>query len=262
MELDSKSRLLIGTGRSGSTALLFCLAQSEQINALYQPIKTSVRIAIKHDSHFEDNFGENYAPYYKKSLGDTRFTIIKETIGSYSLAECDYSPFPRRDKDNAIRITRPIFLIRDPVEVFNAKKLRGWKSPIELSARAYQKVYEAYQYAKSVSDQVSCLTYEQLCSNPEQILRSICARWNIDYNDVMLNWVTKFPNGILGGDDFYNLCATGAFSGIENATTFNPRLKQEIVLDAETIQRITNGDLSYVYEYFNQMQFKAQKDYE
>lgn len=260
-KLDTGLRTLICCGRSGSTAVLHCLSQSDDVIAHYQPIKSSVRDAVRARliSGEEDEpgkYGENYEIFYGDTpKGKTR--IMKETVGSYNTAECDYSVFPPADKDEAIISTKPAFLVRDPLEVMEAKKRRGWKSTLDNSARAYHKVFEEWQYAKTFDPQVLTFTYDHLMRDPEEVLQRLCTYWGIEYDPVMLNWVHKFPDKILGGQDFYELIASGSFDGISSSNTLRRKEYQGISMDISSIVQMTRGDLKFIYDDFEAMKEDA-----
>lgn len=264
-ELSKDLRTLVCCGRSGSTALLHCLSQSDKIDARYQLIKTSVRDAVRSQAipateSSTGDYAEDYSIYYGQS-DSGKTVVLKETIGSYNIPECDYSVFPKTDKDQAIRATRPVFLVRDPLEVMDAKKRRGWKSTLENSVRAYGSVFNEYQNAKAVAPEsvLSC-TYQHLMSDPEKTIRRICSHWGISYEDVMLKWRYPFPSAIKGGNDFYELGATGAFDGIAKSETLKAKEYQGLTLDVASILRMTRGDLKEVYDYYEKMKADADGD--
>lgn len=263
-ELNGNLRTLVCCGRSGSTALLHCLSQSDQIDARYQLIKTSVRDAVKSgvllaEEREDGIYAEDHSIFRGQS---EKVIILKETIGSYNIPECDYSVFPREDRDDAIRVTRPVFLVRDPLEVMDAKKRRGWKSSLENSVRAYANVFREYQHAKTISPEsvISC-TYQHLMSKPEEALGRICNHWQIKFEDVMLDWRYPFPSSIKGGQDFYDLTSSGAFDGISKSTTLKQKEYQGLTLDIASILRLTRSDLREIYEYYDVMKADADTDF-
>lgn len=188
--------------------------------------------------------------------------VLKETIGSYNIPECDYSIFPRDEKNEAICVSRPVFLVRDPIEVMDAKIRRGWKSTLENSVRAYGNVFAEYQYSRTIArSNVLCCTYQHLMADPENVIRRICSHWGIMYEDVMLKWRYPFPSAIRGGQDFCELVESGAFDGIANNETVAPKEYKGLLLDVASILRMTRGDLSMVYEYYETMKADADVDF-
>lgn len=261
--ISNKVKIIIATGRSGSTALLNCISQSDHIAAFYQPIKSSIRDYYKCNPNLNPNnsnlaFIPDYSIYYDH-VKDDKIVVLKETLGSRNIAECDYPIFPTESRNEAIYKTKPFFLFRDPLEVMNSKQLQNWKIPLELSARAYHNVFLEWEYCSNFQDETICCTFNKLSSDPEQVLRKLCNYWNIPFEKEMLHWSKPFPNSIFGKDDFFELIEKGAFDGIIKAKTLIPKKKDQIIMDPKSISRIIEGDLSYLYSDFSIIEKVASK---
>lgn len=284
-DIRKDARLIVSPCRTGSTPLQFCFAcnipntpQDGRVReALYQPIKTGIRDQLgdlmwvpankdlTSDAHFfRDESGADYSPYFRKAGTHHKkgITIIKESRGPYSDLECEYQLFPAFARERLIETTQPLFLVRDPLSVYDAMKRRRWEgATIDLLVRAYRSVYEEYKAMREVSDAVACITYEQIADSPERMLRMLCERWGITYTKSMLQWGKghAFPGALKGGQDYYDLVNDGDFDGITNSTTFTPPDHKTIQIDRRTVLNITRpaGKYSKMYDWYEEMRDDA-----
>lgn len=239
----AERRLIIGTCRSGSTALLKAFAQHPNVHAVYQPIKTGMRL------------NENEAP--DRSFFDggcdkegKDFTVAKETIGHRNLAECLYNIFP---DDSSVQATSPVFLLRDPVQTFQSWSNLGWGS-LERFLASYHHVLNLAEIAGEICGEVETVVSENLSVDPEGILRSICKRWGMEYVDQLVNWTQNLGSGNLierrlykGSEDGFD--AAHHTKARESVTFVENRL--DITLSADVINKITrslSGRLNLIIE--------------
>lgn len=86
-----------------------------------------------------------------------QFLICKEELGNNKQkSECEYNIFPSL---SAYCMVRPVFLVRDPVRVFDSWKKVGWidaQSLIDCYINIFRMLDQAPSHA------ISCLLYEQL----------------------------------------------------------------------------------------------------
>lgn len=116
-----------------------------------------------------------------------RFLISKEELGNNSQkGECLYDVCPN---PSAYAMVRPVFLIRDPIRVFDSWKNVGWtdaQSLIDCYTNMIRMLYQSPSHA------VSCLLYERLIREPETEVKRICARWGVPFSEMMLYFKQPF----------------------------------------------------------------------
>ncbi len=166
-------KLAISLCRAGSTALIHAISQNRDIDCHYQPIKAGNRVTGHPDhSVFE-------------LRSEERYIVAKETIGHATQLDCSYPIFP--DPRSMID-ARPFFLLREPVETFNAWKILGW-TDLDLFTTAYRHLFDTlYKVEKAVGKRPLISTYNHLTSEPEATLRELCEYWGIPFIPEMLEW--------------------------------------------------------------------------
>lgn len=86
-------------------------------------------------------------------------------------------------------MVRLIFLIRDPIRVFDSWKNFGCtdaKSLIDSYSNMFRMLHQA------PSPAVSCLLYERLIQEPQVEVKRICARWGVPFVETMLSFKHSF----------------------------------------------------------------------
>jgi hypothetical protein len=166
-------KLAISLCRAGSTALIHALSQNGDIDCHYQPIKAGNRSTGIPD----------YGIFDLRS--ESRYIVAKETIGHGTELDCTYQVFPN---EQAMRDARPLFLLREPQETFNAWKILGW-TDIERFVSSARNLFDTlYQVAEATGERPLIVTYNGLTSTPEETLRRICEHWGIPFVPQMLEW--------------------------------------------------------------------------
>lgn len=193
-------RLLISPCRSGSTAFMHAMSQNPQVQAMYQPIKTSMRETGYPDYSFFDGSHKIFKDYPNKVF------VIKETIGHANVAECTLEVFPN---PKAVIYSKPVYLFREPVETWNSWKkhnLAGnsWqelnltelegKSNLNLFLKSYSHVYQSFKTSQLISPEVSCLTREHLLRDCKRVLQILCRKWDISFSNSMIDWEKSFDD--------------------------------------------------------------------
>src|SRR5690349_1826531 len=144
-------RMLIAPVRSGTTAFLHLMAQSSYVDTATGVMKRNLRAGG--------------APDYRIYEMSSRFPFLfyKASFGYRCAAECTYDPF-RSSCD--IVATRPLFLLRDPVQTLNSWRRRGWiGTDLKLFLLAYRSVVGLFRRAAQDSERVRCLAYEHLAAH-------------------------------------------------------------------------------------------------
>ena len=194
-------RMIISPTRSGSTALLRCFENNPDVDRVYhQPVKSGFR----QDGTFDYGF------FSLDAQEPNKIFVAKETVGGFQQPEVDYSPLPaaggqvsiadRFPSPEDIVKVRPLFLFRDPFQVWNSiNRLNVFSagkspyfSPFSFFIESLQNVFEFMQYARRVTPHAYCVTLERLASDPKRFIRSICEKWEIPYTDQMVDWTLPY----------------------------------------------------------------------
>lgn len=129
----------------------------------------------------------DHSTFVSASESGKRFLICKEELGNDSRrGECLYNVCPN---PSAYSMTRPIFLFRDPIRVFDSWKKVGWtdaQSLVDCYTNMFQMLLRAPLHA------VSCLVYERLIQEPKTEIERVCARWGIPFSESMLTFTSPF----------------------------------------------------------------------
>lgn len=231
--LNPRLRIIVCPCRSGSMALLNCLAQHPEVEAHSQAVKKQLR----------QSGSEDYTLFYQEP--GASLVVDKETLGPHTPTEATLQVFP---DDNAIANARPLFVFRDPVYTWNGWVGQGWlrRDLFELAyISAFQKFLHCLALAPSA---VLCLTYEAMTRRPHQALTTLCAHWGVPYHPDMLHWRTNLePTGrIHGGEDYRNALAQGRFSTVQKTKTLQV-IHRPLTLSTDEIQQIEESPLRAIY---------------
>ncbi|KAF7545376.1 hypothetical protein G7046_g9578 [Stylonectria norvegica] len=195
---EPQIRVIIACPRSGSMLLMRIFAESADCAI------TSRLILMDHAGH-EKPFRPEYAilenPYEHSvflkavELGK-RFLICKEELRNYSKkGECLYNICPT---PSAYTIYRPVFLVRDPIRVFDSWKNVGWtdiQSLIDYYTNTFRMLDQAPSHA------ISILLFERLVQDPQMEVRRICARWGVPFSESMLDFKKPFGSSFIFSTD-------------------------------------------------------------
>ena len=96
------------------------------------------------------------------------------------MGECDYVIIPDAA---AYKATKPAFLFRDPIRVFDSWKALGWLD-INSFVISYTSLYNMHK----VHPECHAFTYEDLVSNPAETIKSVCEYLDIDFSMDMLTF--------------------------------------------------------------------------
>jgi hypothetical protein len=175
-ELARNLRVIVSLCKGGSTALIHSLAHAPDVTCYLQTVKSGQR------THGEPD----YSVYYCRHPG---VVLSKETIGHSNFADCTLAVFP---SEQAIRLTAPVFLFRDPVDTRAAWAAAGWGS-LEFFKLAYGHALELYARARALAPGAAAIRYEEFGADRAAAFRRLCRLLGITFCDEMLNWRYRFP---------------------------------------------------------------------
>lgn len=213
------------------------LNQSAEVHCFYQPMKEGIREGTGPDYSFFDGTH----PSFSKHPGKIFFA--KEVLGHTRPEESTFQLFP---DDDAVRRSRPLFLLRDPIGTWSSwKKCKtagkeGWEGvcDIEMFKLAYEHTYQTFVSARQISDQVTCLTREHLLQNPQRVFKLVCDRWEIPFESSMIQWKQSFDvNSFTCGEKDHRADGTAEY---DHAETFN-RIQHKDVREAKGFYQVENN---------------------
>ncbi|KAH7324442.1 Haloacid dehalogenase-like hydrolase [Stachybotrys elegans] len=115
------------------------------------------------------------------------FLICKGEIGrNAQKGECQYKQFPG---PHLYDLVRPVFLIRDPIRVFDSWKKVGW-TDIKSLVDCYSSMFNMMHEASSSS--ISFVLYERLVREPRTEINRICSHWGVPFSETMLRFEQPF----------------------------------------------------------------------
>jgi hypothetical protein len=121
-----------------------------------------------------------------------------------------------------------VFLIRRPEEV--VASYAQARPDLTAEDLGFAQQHRLYEHVRShISQQPLVLTTEQVLTNPEQALRSICDYAGIDFDQSMLKW----PAGKRESDGVW---APWWYHNVEQSTGFAPYTKKAVSLDSNQQQ--------------------------
>ena len=173
--------LIVGPCRSGTTMFLRSVKNHPNAMIEFQTIKTGQRQQGAPDYSF-----------FQRPVPDDKFLVNKETIGYATDEDCTLQVFPN---DEAIRATRPVFIFRKPRDTFVSwieNDLVDADQTTHLFIQAYRHTFELLMHARTASEHASALSYEVLCTNPQQKLQTVCNKWDIEFHPHMIDWQDQF----------------------------------------------------------------------
>lgn len=133
-------------------------------------------------------------PVYQKALSKgCDFLVSKEELGhEFSKGECGFGIFPDAA---AYNLTRPAFLVRDPIRVFDSWKKMGWND-----LYGFLICYRSFIKALHESPDPKPIIYEDLISDPRQTVARLAEYWNIPFDENCLEFKKPFGDFIYKDD--------------------------------------------------------------
>ncbi|KAL8806597.1 MAG: hypothetical protein Q9182_001244 [Xanthomendoza sp. 2 TL-2023] len=196
--MEPQVRFIIACPRSGSTLFMRIFAES--------PVcAVTSRLILMGKAGSGNSFSPDYSiledpsshKVFKSAMDSGKpFLVSKEELGNNTRKGeclCDICPHP-----SAYSMVRPVFLIRDPVRVFDSWKQVGWTDAQSLTD-CYINVSRMLHEAPS--DAVSCILYEKLIQEPHTEIERICRHWGVPFADTMLSFKHSFGSSFLYQND-------------------------------------------------------------
>ena len=198
-------RMVVALPRSGSTMTMCVLAEHPDVGVTSRLTlmgkmgkRTSPRGTPRDfepdHSVFNGPWADNAHPIYANAMAQQHKVVIsKEEVGNDlatgtpELNECNFPVFP---DDDAIRQTKPVFLIREPKAAFDSWLAKGWDD-IDAFITAYRNVARMYDHAKSVVPGTPIVTYDMMVEsrdNQQMVFEGMCKHWDMPFDPKMLNY--------------------------------------------------------------------------
>ena len=251
---DPQIRFIVACPRSGSTLLMRIFAESPVCAVTSRLIlmgKAGSRELFSPDYSILEDSSHHSVFVSGMNLGK-RFLICKEELGNNSQkGECLYDVCP---SPSAYAKVRPIFLIRDPIRVFDSWKNVGWtdaQSLIDCYTNMFGMLHRAPAHA------VSCLLYERLIQEPETEVKRICARWGVPFSETMLNFEHSFGSSFIFSTDrektiYCHDKPLGLFTTVEASSSVEPDVPYHGLL--------SNTEKDYIEEHVGLLYLRCWQD--
>ncbi|KAM3448666.1 hypothetical protein MY3296_007558 [Beauveria thailandica] len=187
---EPEIRFLLACPRSGSTLLMRIFAESSECAVTSRLVLTGnaqgSQDSLSPDLSILESPCRHVVFNKAKNMGK-QFLICKEELGTNSQkGECLYDICLT---PSIFKMTRPVFLIRDPIRVFDSWKHVGWtdaQSLIDCFTHIFRTLDQAPSHA------ISCLLYERLVQQPQNEVQRVCTRWGVPFSETMLDFRKPF----------------------------------------------------------------------
>lgn len=156
--LDLTVRFFVACPRSGSTLLMRIFAESPEC-------AVTSRLMLMNEAAAGEQYEPDHSIFqtpakhaiYKLTVdAGRRFLISKEELGNDTAkGECLYNMLP---DSSAYDMVRPVFLIRDPIRVFDSWKSLGW-TDVQSLIDCYVNLFSMLKLSASAN--TSTLLYER-----------------------------------------------------------------------------------------------------
>lgn len=173
---------------------------------------------------------------YQQALQCEHSTLVwKQELGHEQWkGERDYPPIPG---PAGCEMTRPAFLFRDPIQVFDGWNCMGWNDLHSLVA-----CYKHLHSLCSSNNHSVAITYEELVRNPRRIDEPFCLHRDILFSEGTLSYTHGFGGLLSVGDrerEIYNdKNPPGLFTSVKSYESVMPSIKPHNLLSHEEIDKI------------------------
>lgn len=155
---------------------------------------------------------------------------------------------------SAYAMTRPVFLVRDPIRVFDSWKYVGWtdvQSLIDCYTNMFRVLHQTSSHA------ISCLLYERLIQAPEMELKRTCAIWEVPFSEAMLHFTQPFGSSFIISTDRERVTSRegeplGLFSTVEASSS--------VIADEPPHNLLSNGEKDTLEERIGRLYLRCWQD--
>ena len=225
---DIQKRCLFACQCSGSTRILRIFAESPEC-AVSSPEMITSAISVGAPSGTDAAMARTPAnsENAERAISDGKeFWICRQDVGRDTIKDaCAYWPPPTPPE---VMLAKPVFLVRDPIRVFDSWKQRGW-TDVQRLIDCFSTLFRLMKDANSSS--AACLLYEQLAHQPHGKIKQICSYWGVPYRDEMLNFPARCVPSYLGDD-----------TAIKGAPGNSQTLRSWIVVDVPCHGLVSNTE--------------------
>ncbi|KAL8721930.1 MAG: hypothetical protein Q9225_001486 [Loekoesia sp. 1 TL-2023] len=231
-------RILAAIPRSGSTLFMRIFREAPEC-------AVTSRLILMGNYGSEGAFLPDYTIFhdpasskvYREAQASGKSILIsKEELGhEFSKGECDYEIFP----DQAcIKRTKPAFLFRDPLRVFDSWQAVGW-TDLESFLIAYRTLYGTWSLN---NHSAIAVTYEELISSPTQVIERLCQHWGVDFSHDLLSFQHPFGDFLFASERERRIYSVdnplGLFNTVQSNKTINADITSHNLLTMEEKDRI------------------------
>ncbi|KAI4181989.1 MAG: hypothetical protein L6R41_006276 [Letrouitia leprolyta] len=231
-------RILAAIPRSGSTLFMRIFREAAEC-------AVTSRLVLMGNHGVGRNFRPDYTIFHNlealavyrdaKRAGKSKL-ISKEELGHECWkGECDYQIFP--DRVCAQR-TRPAFLFRDPLRVFDSWKAVGW-TDIDSLVVAYRHLYHTWA---ACGRSAIAIVYEELTNHPYLTVERLCHHWGIEFTHNLLTFHHPFGEFLYGSERERRIYSVdnplGLFNTVQSNQTINADIRSHGLLTTEEKERI------------------------
>ncbi|KAI9786028.1 MAG: hypothetical protein M1835_003197 [Candelina submexicana] len=234
--VDLQLRIVVAVPRSGSTLLMriACEAPSCAVTSrlVAQGNYSSYKTFTPDYSIFSSPFSHTV---FRQAMEKGCSTLIsKEEFGhDPKKGECDYVIIPTEE---AYQRTKPAFLFRDPIRVYDSWKKLGW-TDIEGLVTAYTTLHLMHMTHPSTH----AIIYEELIAKPEQTVRALCKHWDIGFCESMLSFEHSFS------DFLYNSKREERIYTVENPLGLFDTIQESTSIEAQPAHNLISvGEIEHL----------------
>jgi hypothetical protein len=212
-------RYILGPQRSGTSLLQRALSTSANHLGIFEPLRAEIAFDKKLTYSVFKQTTDPECHTLMKEFPDKIF-ILKDALGRTIRRELGDEIFP---SPNDIKRSAPLFVFRNPLDTFRSVQRQGWYSH-DAFISLQEQAFTTFNKLKELYNNVSVITYEKLVSDPENYLRQICSKWNIKFENTMIEWNKKYLDAVkYHPEGKKELLQTNFQSSLMTATSFKPK---------------------------------------
>ncbi|KAI1290986.1 HAD-like domain-containing protein [Xylaria venustula] len=194
---NPQTRFFVACPRSGSTLLMRIFAESPEcaVTSCWR-ITDDATGGTPSRSEYLRLRNMNIHETVRSASNSGKNTLIckDEPYNVKKKGECFYQLLSNEPEYAA---TRLIFLIRDPIRVFDSWKKLGW-ADLQSFIDCFDDLFARLKQADTSFN--SYLLYEQLTQQPRREIERICSIWDIPFSEGLLEFSLPFSTSFLYND--------------------------------------------------------------